>query len=93
MDRITFNTHRSYTPEGQVIVAEVKGSAILFNDTSRMVIGEIEVDDAHQLRDITRWPHRFIMFVLNAYDHNAYSGISTSDAPKRMVNETMHHFA
>lgn len=93
MNRIAFNTHRPYTAEGQVIVAEVVNGSIVFHDTSRMVMGRIAVADAHELRDITRWPHRFIDFVLRAYDLCTYTGISSDEAPKRAVNETLHHYA
>lgn len=93
MDRITFNTHRPYTAEGQVIVAEVWGVAVLFHDTSRMVMGSIAFVDEIEVHEVTRWPHRFMRFVLDAYDHGNYTGISSAEAPKRLPNETIHHYS
>lgn len=69
--RITFNTGRTYTPEGQIIIAEHEGSAVLFRDVSRCVSGRIDLIEgfdpvSFSTRDLKE-------FVMAQYDAGAYT--------------------
>jgi len=72
--KITFNTNRLYTTEGQVITAEYDDmtESAKFNDHSRMIAGYIEYipmpRSAYDLQEL----------IMHAYDANQYVDDSTS---------------
>jgi hypothetical protein len=76
--RFQFNTGRLYTQEGQVIVATNDGATILFNDTSRSVMGAILCNEfTCDLTGTGLADH-----VMRCYDRGNYRGISSSEAPQ-----------
>lgn len=67
MKTITFNTHRKYTAEGQVIVATLHDDGVVtFMDHSRGVSGEFMLDSVSFCESA----------VMAGYDGNRYQGSS-----------------
>lgn len=66
--RIQFNTGRSYTAEGQKIVAVAVVGGILFNDVSRSIHGFIPLDILYHLTD----PQKIRERVMVEYDQGYY---------------------
>lgn len=68
MSKITFNTGRLYTAEGQVITAELHDDRVLFKDHSRLICGEVVEPYP---RPLTSLDH-FVRWVMHRYDSNQY---------------------
>jgi hypothetical protein len=82
MKAIKFNTGRTYTPEGQIVIAYQVGEpdhdeefgmtflTVRFIDLSRMVSGEVGVTELSERA------------VMHMYDHGSYKGVYISDEEK-----------
>ena len=79
--KITFNTGRAYTAEGQIIVAKRVAGAVLFRDLSRCVAGRIDVPEG--LEFLVDTPHDLERYVVSAYDGCQYESDERADALDR----------
>jgi hypothetical protein len=72
--RITFNSGRMYSAEGQIITAELhEDGKVLFDDSSRHIWGEFQANDVDFIK---KWwsthPEAFASGVMRRYDEHKY---------------------
>lgn len=89
--RVQFNTGRMYTAAGQIIVAELDGGIIYFNDVSRMVHGKIVLSE-DALRMATMGQYDLARVTLACYDNGRYQG-SWDRRPQYDAEETVLRYA
>ena len=88
--RVTFNTGRLYTKEGQIVTAELRDNrTVAFDDHSRMIWGEFQLSE-FSLGD-TIWPRdpeAFARCVMKEYDAHRY----TMGSNGLKAEPTIHQF-
>jgi hypothetical protein len=74
--KITFNTHRLYSPEGQIITAayDRETQMVTFEDHTRMIAGEFEYSGVSHFSEND--PRRLARCVMLAYDGFRYQATS-----------------
>ena len=71
-----WNTGRHYDADGQRMVAQVEGNALLFSDLSRHINGVIPTGNFLLGRTLDKYSIERL--VMTNYDHGNYSGSGTT---------------